>query len=49
MTIIGPGPNNTECGEWPVNKNGKYTLIFAALAEKLLEPHDLRQIPQSAG
>jgi len=49
MTINGLAPNNTECGEWPMNKNGKYTLIFAALAEKLLKPHDLSKMPQSMG
>lgn len=49
MTINGLAPNNTECGEWPMNKNGKYTLIFAALAEKLLKPHDLSENPQSMG
>jgi len=49
LTINGLAPNNTECGEWPMNKNGKYTLIFEALAEKLLKPHDLWQMPQSTG
>jgi len=32
-----------------MNKNGKYTLIFAALAEKLLKPHDLSENSQSLG
>jgi hypothetical protein len=49
MTIIGLRPNNTECGEWRMNKNGKYTLIFVALAEKLLKPHDLTGKSQSTG